>query len=1551
MADGETPDGMAASSTVDENVEGALLGAITLSDQDAGNTHTLSTSDDRFVTKQDAEGGWWLALAEGVSLDHEAGDMVMVTVTVTDDGDPAMSASTNVTITVNDVNEAPIAVGMIDNVTGLTGDAIKADPLNLLMLFNDPDEGDSTVRYEMSGGPDWLSFSVQFGEDDDGNDTAHGVLAGTPDANDDGAHMVSIVAIDAEGEQSDPISFYVIIDDGNDDVTDVDFLIDGVVAVEAEVDENDASGVVFGEIRVNDQDHDMHPNGMHLIQILRGEVTDSATLNNPNAPVDSRFEVKYDDAGIPWLALKEGVSLDQEMGDGFVEVTIRAVDMNGATNSRGTAFATGANVAYQTVSIFINDQNDAPKANTIGNWWVTAESGQTSASIEKGDWLRFSLDTRPTTTDPATTGKPAFTDPDGDKLTYSLSGPNWVEINESNGEITNTKGGVPVRGVHTLTVTATDSDGASATKSFSLAVALSGDGTDATANDDNDEPELSVTSPQPINYEENSGERRVATFQITDADNDLGHHPFALDLTSVSISAVVNADDPTDINNQSGATFDENAGYAAAFRLSDPVKSGNSWVYHVYVRDTNSSATVDTTEVLDYESVDDIDITITFADRNVDNTLRVSTDNDNTFRINISPANDTPEAEAINAAGPGGTPAASNIAAGAYGVEQSESLKEVVYIKLEDIWDDEETDTDDLIFGLTVSGSWITILRQPTEWGDIEGIDWNDNTFGDATEANRTVVIVGDDDATPGANEWVAIIEIDRTGPNNGQGDRGSFTLTARDEHGATGSREYMIIPADENESVAPGAVSLSGSPREDATLRATFNDDRDPDLAGSAMPAQVLYQWYRVAPDTDGTPGTTETFVRQGTGNTYTLTQADAGSFIRVKVKYYEVGAEANAGQLVGNDVAADLSTTLEGTQINGDTTSRPVSNTPDKGAGSITVLAATNALSVVDAGVRVTDGDYPGQGAVADSALSYSWEMSDNGRGGWEAVTGANTATLSLDGNNDGTADGNGMSKYYRAVVTYDADGLNVDAADQEMESVYSDPIQVANIRDDAGTPPAIVGAPDPGGTLSINAPNTSVQWQILRGTDWVDIPGATGSLSLTSAHAGQSVRAVVSYHSADDDNPGVTAIIPTAAQPIGGAGAATAPPVQVGNHEIEASVMGTGHAPRDSDGSVDNAGHNLSVRETVDLRSLFQDPDTANLTYTVTADADSGLGTRNTTEGAGNTYLYDASAGGVLVFEVRGGMAHLSFDSDVYRTHDGSGADANDGAGNVITLNITANDSEDSSRETSAAAVSLRINVAPTDIVFTDIAGDSGSTPDGTGDNVAVNEHVGADAAGALGQLIATLNVQDQNQSGSSTATPPVRGHKFGTHDVEISGDDRFMITKSGNGRTDSDGDGSTWDVRLKPGAKLDFETDGMDFDPTTDADGDGNAANDKQIRLTVTATDGGGLSTPSGPGVTPIRLTITIVDVTAGDLNEPGTPAPNDVPGLVDNDTTPADNDDTTDGTDDDTDGGSQPPPPGMSLGGIIEDFVDNMDGFEQDLLEDFLLKIDDGLDMV
>ena len=658
----------------------------------------------------------------------------------------------------------------------------------------------------------------------------------------------------------------------------------------------------------------------------------------------------------------------------------------------------------------------------------------------------------------------------------------------------------------------------------------------------------------------------------------------------------------------------------------------------------------------------------------------------------------------------------------------------------------------------------------------------------------------------------------------------------------------------------------------------------------------------------------------------------------------------------------------------------------------------------------MRIVDGDYPSITGVRlvteteeadpnDSTviigiedITVSFEVSSNGRGGWTAVdeddvdyvpadSGAGTpgmTTLSLK-------DGDG--EYYRAVVTYNAD-TGEDAA---TERVYSDPIQVANVRNaDATTPLApitIAGSLNPGGTLSVNVNATvTVQWQIQESvtvsgsavTDWVNIPGATGDLRLTQAHAGENIRAVVSYQSRDPDNPGVTAVVATPSQAIGGTASDVAPN-KVRDYEIEDSVDGTGHGRFNTENisaaSGGRAGHNATIEHTVPLASLFQDPDTSSFLLNFEAgdlertDRAADGSTSNTdlvaisaatqtgaTATGGITYVYEqstANGGGVLVFEAKSGK--LTYLSDAYRTHDG---DNTDGAGNVLKLSVTANDPGAPSPRSDAAVVSLRINVAPTDITFDD-DGDSGTTMptfaysdasyyDGKVERDLPQITIAERKVHTGDEVLATLDVQDENWSG----TTGIPGHKFGTHEITVTGDDRFVITKSGgaDARRDSDSDGSTWELRVVKGATFDYETD----------DADGNPDNGVQILLTFVATDGGGLSTPTphSPGSIyslpsswlhyPIQLVVTITD---NPIDNPPRPGPKETPGLKDNNENNDMDDTTDDDTDSETDGGDPtPPPPGMSLGGIIEDFIDNMDGYDQDLLEDFLLTIDDGLDI-
>ena len=120
-------DGVVSNLTIDENAmrgDAPPLALIEVMDPDAADADMLtgdagvaatSVSDDRFAVILDPENGLWLHLAEGASLDHEADSEVMVTVTYTDSA--GNTASADVTVMVADVNEAPEAVGMVENIT------------------------------------------------------------------------------------------------------------------------------------------------------------------------------------------------------------------------------------------------------------------------------------------------------------------------------------------------------------------------------------------------------------------------------------------------------------------------------------------------------------------------------------------------------------------------------------------------------------------------------------------------------------------------------------------------------------------------------------------------------------------------------------------------------------------------------------------------------------------------------------------------------------------------------------------------------------------------------------------------------------------------------------------------------------------------------------------------------------------------------------------------------------------------------------------------------------------------------------------------------------------------------------------------------------------------------------------------------------------------------------------------------------------------------------------------------------------------------------------
>ncbi len=129
---------------VDENAAGAVIGTLAAIDPDGSSAAIVyTTTDERFVID-----GTQLRLAPGVSLDHEASETVSVSITATDAA--GLSTTSVLTITVGDINEAPVlgAGAAIEDVTLVEG---TAQTINVAAALGatDPDAG-TTLSYAVA---------------------------------------------------------------------------------------------------------------------------------------------------------------------------------------------------------------------------------------------------------------------------------------------------------------------------------------------------------------------------------------------------------------------------------------------------------------------------------------------------------------------------------------------------------------------------------------------------------------------------------------------------------------------------------------------------------------------------------------------------------------------------------------------------------------------------------------------------------------------------------------------------------------------------------------------------------------------------------------------------------------------------------------------------------------------------------------------------------------------------------------------------------------------------------------------------------------------------------------------------------------------------------------------------------------------------------------------------------------------------------------------------------------------------------------------------------
>ena len=252
---------------------------------------------------------------------------------------------------------------------------------------------------------------------------------------------------------------------------------------------------------------------------------------------------------------------------------------------------------------------------------------------------------------------------------------------------------------------------------------------------------------------------------------------------------------------------------------------------------------------------------------------------------------------------------------------------------------------------------------------------------------------------------------------------------------------------------------AISGTEKVGETLTTT-----DGTWTGSPTPTYT-YQWQV---SDDGSTGWSD--ISGATSNTYTLTSAQSGKYVRSEVTATNtegtvIAESASSGQIV-EDVANTAIPTVSGTTRVGET-------------------------------LTTTDGTWTGFPAPT---YAYQWQVSDDGISSWSNISGATSSTYILTTSETG--------KYVRSAVTA-TNSENSVTAESASTTVINETPSISSL--------TISGTAEVGETLTANitatgfpTPTYTYQWEENDGSGWTNISGAVSSTYiLTSAQAGNTIR----------------------------------------------------------------------------------------------------------------------------------------------------------------------------------------------------------------------------------------------------------------------------------------------------------------------------------------------------------------------------------------------------------------------------------------------------------
>ena len=310
----EAPSDIALDNTsVDENVDGAVIGTITVSDANTDETFTFATDDARFEVVGDAVNGYQLQLVSGTSLDAEAAASIDVEVTATDSAGLSTSETFTIAVTDADDNATTTPVDTSAAADAVAENAAAGTFAGITVSSTDADVTAGAISYAITGGTGQGLFEIDASGD---VVVAQGAQIDFEQAQ---SLTIEVQATPANGTPSQTETFTIAVTDVNDSAPTLDQDSDSVV-------ENSV-----GSIALSGSDADTTGEALSFTLASTGDATFFEIVNGNQL----RF-VSAPDFEAPADA----------NGDNVYSVDVTVSD--------------GSNATVETIDVTVTDEDEAP---------------------------------------------------------------------------------------------------------------------------------------------------------------------------------------------------------------------------------------------------------------------------------------------------------------------------------------------------------------------------------------------------------------------------------------------------------------------------------------------------------------------------------------------------------------------------------------------------------------------------------------------------------------------------------------------------------------------------------------------------------------------------------------------------------------------------------------------------------------------------------------------------------------------------------------------------------------------------------------------------------------------------------------------------------------------------------------------------------------------------------------------------------------------------------------------------------------------------------------